>query len=514
MLEENRTAVPPADGAPQPQPDAPDHPVRMLARELNVTSTGPYPLVEAAVYRALHRLAKQAVSGTGENARDDAAQDALIYAWRLLKIEPRRAPMLVSLLRHHTRRRLARFAAQDRRWAPLFREPEADGQEAEAPDPGFDLDAREQLEAALGTLPDRQREVTRLRLAGLSTAAVAAALGLSEPTVRKYEAEARANLEGRAMRERSAVLLAWVWLLDAGSPRQRPRGGGVLWLATASIGVLVGVSFLVPEGPPSTPPLAPEAAVRTVANGPAEAAPADPPAGPVTVDPAVHADGLRAVEAVAQFVLGTENDEKVAYLPWPGTDAALWCGAGGIGGRVRYCNVPAGRHDPNGSVRWGSPVDAHVALAAMGPGRSLPAATCTGGRGWEFDVEATVENRGPGAVVPAWIQADLDGVGTADFVPRVGDGWYVVPAGESWTRRGTVEGCGVVPASAPTQGRLVDLTADLERTYVWTGVAPADCGPPPWNTARCRLAQVDRVAVPTSRERAPGGHDASAAAQP
>lgn len=122
---------------------------------------------------------------------DDIAQEVFLRFYRAIdRVDPERPlePWLVRLTVNAARTQVAR--------RPQRREDELDESTA---DPGrgpaaavVQRQLREALNTAVGTLPEREREVFLLRdLEGLDAAVVAEALGISEITVRRQSCEAR-----------------------------------------------------------------------------------------------------------------------------------------------------------------------------------------------------------------------------------------------------------------------------------------------------------------------------------
>ena len=135
------------------------------------------------------------ILGDGPDA-EDAAQEAFLRLYKAIgKVDPERPfePWVVRVAVNAARS--ARAGRPARREEALDVDPAATGAE-HAPDGAL---ARRQLRAAIDeakeTLPRREREIFVLRdEEGLPVETIAAALGLSDVTVRRHSTEARRRL--------------------------------------------------------------------------------------------------------------------------------------------------------------------------------------------------------------------------------------------------------------------------------------------------------------------------------
>jgi RNA polymerase sigma-70 factor (ECF subfamily) len=154
---------------------------------------------EALVRRHLRAAFAVALAQLGEEAdAEDAAQDAFVTALQRLdecRDPDRFAPWLLSIVRNRARDR--------RRWRTVrdALPMEAAERAAGTADPLADAETgelRDDLLAALATLPDTQREVVLLfDLEGWSHREIAARLGITEGSARVQLFNARRALRGR-----------------------------------------------------------------------------------------------------------------------------------------------------------------------------------------------------------------------------------------------------------------------------------------------------------------------------
>lgn len=129
---------------------------------------------------------------------EDAAQDAVVKAWRALRrVDPERPlrPWLLRIVANEARNR-RRSAGRRARLALLARAATASGDAAPSPEPALlAREERQRLLAALDGLPDDARDVLACRyLLDLSEEETAAALDLRRGTVKSRTARALERL--------------------------------------------------------------------------------------------------------------------------------------------------------------------------------------------------------------------------------------------------------------------------------------------------------------------------------
>lgn len=139
-------------------------------------------------------------------SRDEAlelTQDAFLRAWQALpewRPEAEFRTWLFSIASNTATDRLRRRKVVE--FVPLDEDYDVPG---EAADPASQLQAKQRLralEAALGRLPDDQREIVLLReIEDMSYSEISAALGISEGTVKSRLARAREALVGHYRRK-------------------------------------------------------------------------------------------------------------------------------------------------------------------------------------------------------------------------------------------------------------------------------------------------------------------------
>ncbi|MBL8843311.1 MAG: sigma-70 family RNA polymerase sigma factor [Planctomycetes bacterium] len=228
---------------PEPRLDA----VELLARH------------KGQLARLIHRLVDPA-------DRDDVRQEVALAA---LERPPRSATTLpawiATTVRNLAAKRLRSKGRLQRR-EQLAATPEALPSSAELVGR---LDLESQLLCAVRELPPAERDVVLLRyFEGRSSAAIAAALELSESTVRARLARAIETLRARLDRDAPGGRQGWIALLAPGSGVAPFALGSKALLAVAASFLAVGTLALLPPPAPVDEPLvaqAPRPEVATVA---------------------------------------------------------------------------------------------------------------------------------------------------------------------------------------------------------------------------------------------------------
>lgn len=151
---------------------------------MDTIMTAAVPLAEM---RHVATGAARAKGLTPEEA-EDVTQDVLE---RWLRAGPLRNPVAWAsvVARHRALSLLRRRKTAERFMPALVPPPPADTAET-----ALDALARSDLRDAVRRLPERQREVTAMRLAGWDEARICAATGLTRGTVKSHAARAKANL--------------------------------------------------------------------------------------------------------------------------------------------------------------------------------------------------------------------------------------------------------------------------------------------------------------------------------
>lgn len=145
---------------------------------------------------------------TGDvSAAEDITQETFLAAWRHLKDFRGESSLKTWLLRIAANKSRSWWRWRRlRNWVGLGRKDGEDGapslEDILPDDPAgrpeqaaIAADIERRVQAAIAVLPPRQREVAALRAQQLSTAEIAAALGMAEGTVKAHWFEARRKLE-------------------------------------------------------------------------------------------------------------------------------------------------------------------------------------------------------------------------------------------------------------------------------------------------------------------------------
>jgi len=146
-------------------------------------------VLHAEHYHRLVRLA--ALLLHDRSAAEEVVQDAFVGLhrnWRRLR-DPDRAVHYLRTCTVNGARSVGRRSATARKHAPIL------AIASDAPDPAAGIAERQAVMAALGRLPERQREVLVLRYyADLSEAAIAQTLGISRGSVKTHASRGLAAL--------------------------------------------------------------------------------------------------------------------------------------------------------------------------------------------------------------------------------------------------------------------------------------------------------------------------------
>lgn len=302
----------------------------------------------AVVARHQHLVIAVALAITGDRARaEDAAQDAFVTAWKTLttlKEEARVGSWIAGIARHRAldlvRGKAARDSASSA--ARTARPPDEGGSYHEPPttEPSpleHLLDAEEHIlvRDALAALPDAQRETVILHyFEGQSVRAVAAALDVSEDTVKQRLHRARATLRDRVADRLGTALeharptaafatavVAAIGTLTVATTATAAATKGAALMTTKQL--VVGLSALVLASGAAFVALRDRGSVhpgrglalpsRGATSGSSLPSPAPPPAPPTTarkkLDPAARAQLANAIR--------TARTRRLASLPHP-----------------------------------------------------------------------------------------------------------------------------------------------------------------------------------------------------
>lgn len=146
----------------------------------------------AAHWRSLVRLAVLLVRDTG--LAEEVVQDSFVAVharWRRLRDPDRALAYLRQTVVNRSRSVLRHRGVVERHVARGGADPDSPGSDAAA----LDGERRDVVLAALGSLPDRQREVMALRYyAELSESEIAEALGISRGSVKSHASRGAAAL--------------------------------------------------------------------------------------------------------------------------------------------------------------------------------------------------------------------------------------------------------------------------------------------------------------------------------